>query len=451
VKEVSQRTKELLQADREHVIHSWCEVGQNSGLIIEKAHGIYLVDTEGKQYIDMASGNCCCNLGHGQKEIINAVTEAISRMDFATSFYGHSNPYLIECGEKLANLTPGNLNHFHFTSGGSESVETAFKIVRFYWYHQGQGGKYKIISLYDSYHGASGLSSYVTGTGRGTFQNPFGPSPPGIIRIPSYYCYRCTYGLNYPECDLRCARILEDVILAEGADSVAAFIAEGMIGGGGFFAPPPEWWPIVSEICGKYDVRLIADEVISGFARTGRMFGVEHWNIQPDVMTMAKGITGAYLPFGAVAVNDEVYDGLKGKMFMHGFTYSGHAISAAASCAALDIYVRDRVVENAARVGSHLKHRLEAEFSPLPAVGNIGGMGINYAIELVKDKRTKTAIHPETKAALIIKLRENGIYTRCIGRLGNRLHIGPPCTITIEEADKALDIIKPLVAELELK
>ena len=449
---VNRRTELLLKADREHIIHPWIAAGQNSGIIFEKAHGIYLVDTEGKEYVDMASGNCCCNLGHGQKEIIDAITTAISESDFTTSFYGHSNTYIIECSQKLANLTPGSLNHFYFTSGGSEAVDSATKTARLYWCNKGQAERYKIISLYDSYHGASGFSAYVTGSGQGAFQNAFGPAPPGLIRIPSFYCYRCIYGLTYPECDVRCARILEDVIQAEGANSIAAFIAEPMLGGGGgFVESPSEWWPIVSEICRKYEVILIADEVISGFARTGKMFGVENWNIQPDMMTMAKGINGAYLPFGAMAISDEVYQSLKGKMFSHGFTYCGHAIPAAASCAALDIYVRNKVVENAAKVGKHIKQRLDSEFSSLPYVGNIGGMGINHSIELVSDKRTKTPIGQDVKAELIRKLLENGIYTRIIGRLGNRLHIGPPCTITTDEADRVLDIIQPLVAEVKPK
>ncbi len=446
---MNRRTQELVKADAEHVIHPWYTVGQNSGIVFEKAHGIYLVDTEGKEYIDLASGNCCCNLGHGRKEIIEAVSEAISKTDFTTAFYGHSNVYVIECAKKLANLTPGDLKRFHFVSGGSEAVDTAFKIARFYWHSKGRASKSRIISLYDSYHGASGYSMYATGTGQGAFQTSFGAAMPGFLRIPSYYCYRCTYGLTYPQCDLRCARILEDIIIAEGAESIAAFIAEPMIGGGGFYEPPPEWWPIIAGILKKYEVLLIADEVLSGFARTGKMFAVENWNIHPDIMTMAKGITGAYLPFGAVAVNEDVYQLLKGKIFMHGFTYCGHAIPAAASCAALDIYIKDKVVENAAKVGNHIKRRLEAEFLPLPCVGNIGGMGINYAIELVSDKKTRAPISQAVKVELLRSLLANGIYTRVIARFNNRLHIGPPCTTTVAEADKALDIVLHLLTELK--
>ena len=443
------RTEELIKSDAEYIIHPWYMVGQNSGIVFEKSRGIYLVDTEGMEYIDMASGNCCCNLGHGRREIIDAVTKAINETDFTTAFFGHSNVYAIECSKRLARLTPGTLKHFHFTSGGSEAVDTALKTARLYWSNQGQAGKYKIISLYDSYHGASGFSAYVTGSGQGAFQNAFGPAPVGLIRIPSFYCYRCTYGLSYPACDVRCARILEDVIQAEGSNSVAAFIAEPMIGGGGFFGPPMEWWQIIRDICQQYQVLLIADEILSGFARTGKMFGLENWAIEPDMMAMSKGINGAYLPFGAMAISDKVYQSLKGTIFSQGFTYCGHAVSAAAACAALDIYVKDRVVENVVKVGNHVKQRLEAEFSQLPCVGNIGGMGLNYALELVENKNTKKPIDPATKKELVQNMLENGIYTRIIGRLGNRLHIGPPCTITVDEADKALDIIQPLVAGLK--
>jgi adenosylmethionine-8-amino-7-oxononanoate aminotransferase len=248
---------------------------------------------------------------------------------------------------------------------------------------------------------------------------------------------------------VRCARFLEDTIQVENTNTIAAFIAEGMIGGGGFIEPPPEWWPIVSEICRKYDVLLIADEVLSGFTRTGKMFCIDHWNIKPDIMTMAKGLSGAYLPFGAMAISDEVFNVLKGNIFMHGYTYSGHAIPAAASCASLDIYIKEKVVENVVKVGNHVKQRLEAEFRSLPCVGNISGMGLNYSVELVANKKTKNPISLDTKTEIIRKLRENGVFTRAIGRFGNRLHIGPPCTSTIEEVDKALDIVLSVVAEVK--
>lgn len=448
---VSKRTQELVQADKEHMVHPYFPVGQNSGLVFDKAHGVFLVDTEGKEYFDLSSQLVCVNLGHGQKEIREAVTEAINKTDYTTSYYGHSNPYVIECSRKLAEITPGDLNHFLFTCGGSESTDSGIKIARLYWNSQGLAGKYKIISLYNSYHGETGISTYVTGMGFGTVQNPFGPVTPGFIRVPHYYCYRCMLGLKYPECNMRCARYIEDMIIAEGADSIAAVIAEPEQGAGGMIDPPPEWWSIVREICTKHNILLIVDEVMSGFTRTGKMFAIEHYKVQPDLMLMAKGITSAYVPFGGVAIGKKVYEVLEGKILLHGMTYCGHPIPAAASCAALDLYKKLKVAENAARVGNHIKERLEREFLPLPCIGNVTGKGMFQAIELVSDKKTKTVINPDVKAEFIGKVFKNGLFSRITGLLANHFQVCPPCVATIEEVDKALDILLPLVAELKSK
>ena len=447
---VSKRTQELLQADAEKVVHPMHTVGKNRGMVMEKAHGIYMVDTEGKEYIDLTSQLICVNLGHRRQEIIDAVAKAMNEIDFITTFFGLSNTYLVEVSQKLAKLTPGDLNHFHYTSGGSEAIDSAIKIARMYWGKKGLAGKYKIISMYASYHGSAGVSTNVTGLGRGLMQNPFGPVSPGFIKVPPPYSYRCMFG-DVPDCGQATIDYLEAVIQAEGPESIAAFIAESIMGAAGMIEPPPNWWPQVAEICKKYDILLIVDEVMSGFARTGKMFACEHWNIKGDMMTMAKGIVNSALPFGAVALNDKVYNVLKDAFLMHGFTYSGHPISAAASSAALDIYTRDKVVENAAKVGNHIKQRLEAEFLPLPSVGCIDGRGVFQAIELVKDKSSKEPIDTAVKEELWQKLFDAGIFTRVAGWLGNRLFICPPCTVTIKEVDKALDIVKPLVAELKSK
>ena len=447
---VSKRTQELLQTDAEKVVHGMYVVGRNMGIVMEKAHGIYLVDTEGKEYIDLSSQLICVNLGHRRQEIIDAITKAMNEIDFVTTFFGISNPYIIEVSEKLAKLTPGDLNHFHFTSGGAEAVDSAVKLARFYWNRKGLAGKYKIISLYASYHGSAGISTNVTGLGRGANQNPFGPVAPGFIHVPPPYSYRCMFG-DVPDCGQASVNYLEAVIQAEGPESIAAFIAEPIMGAAGMIEPPPNWWPQVADLCKKYDILLIVDEIMSGFARTGKMFASEHWGVKGDMMTMAKGIVNSALPFAAVALSDKVYDVLKDGMLPHGFTYSGHPIAVAASSAALDIYVRDNVVENAATIGKHIKKRLETEFVPLSCVGYADGRGVFQALELVNDKKTKAPIDQQTKEKFWQDLFDAGIFTRVIGWLGNRMFICPPCTITIEEADRALDIIKPLVAALTPK
>jgi len=447
---VTKRTQELLKADAEKVVHGMYTVGRNMGIVMEKAHGIYLVDTEGKKYIDLSSQLICVNLGHRRQEIIDAVTKAMNEIDFVTTFFGVTNPYIIEVSEKLAKLTPGDLNHFHFTSGGGEAVDSAVKLARFYWNRKGLAGKYKIISLYASYHGSAGISTNVTGLGRGANQNPFGPVSPGFVHVAPPYSYRCMFG-DVPDCGQTSIDYLESVIQAEGPESIAAFIAEPIMGAAGMIEPPPKWWPQVAELCKKYDILLIVDEIMSGFARSGKMFACEHWGVKGDMMTMAKGIVNSALPFAAVALNDKVYDVLKDNMLSHGFTYSGHPIAAAASSAALDIYVRDNVVENAAKVGKHIKQRLEAEFVPLPCVAYADGRGVFQALELVTDKKTKEPIDQQMKDKFWQDLFDAGIFTRVIGWRGNRLFICPPCVITIEEADKVLDIIKPLVAGLKPK
>ena len=445
---VSKRTQDLLQADAEKVVHGMYVVGKNRGIVMEKAHGVYLVDTEGKEYIDLSSQLICVNLGHRRQEIIDAVTKAMNEIDYVTTFFGITNPYIIEVSQKLAKLTPGDLNHFHFTSGGSESVDSAVKIARFYWSRKGLAGKYKIISLYASYHGSAGVSTSVTGIGRGANQNPFGPVSPGFVHVAPPYSYRCMFG-DVADCGEATANYLEAVIQAEGPESIAAFIAEPIMGAAGMIVPPENWWPRVAEICKKYDILLIVDEVMSGFARSGKMFAAEHWGIKGDMMTMAKGIVNSAIPFGAVALSDKVYDVLKDGNLAHGFTYSGHPMAAAASCAALDLYIRDNVVENAAKVGAHIKKRLEAEFVPLPCVAYADGRGMFQAIELVKDKKTKEPIDQAMKDKVWQDFFDAGIFTRVMGWLGNRVFICPPCTMTMEEADKFLDLMKPVIAGLK--
>ncbi len=444
----SERTQQLIQADLKYHVHPFCVVGETPEIVLEKSHGIYLVDTEGKEYIDLSSQLVCSNLGHKCKAIIDAVTEAMNSIDYVTSYYGITNPYTIELSRKLAEIMPGSLRHFFYTSGGSEAIDSALKIARSYWYYKGQPNKYKIISLYHCYHGLSGYSTHVTGLGAGIMHNPFGPPPPGFLRVPSYYSYRSMFG-DVPDSGMLSARFLENVIREEGPDSIAVFIAEPILGSAGVIEPPPEWWPTVMEICNRYNILLITDEVMTGFARTGKMFASEHWNIRPDIMTMAKGITGSVIPFAAVAFTDEVYSAFKGKLFAHGFTYTGHPIGCAAAIAAIDYYAKENLVEHAAELGKHIKERLENEFFPLPCVGVVEGRGLFQAIELVNNKETKQPLHREARDELWRKLFEYGLFTRLVGPRGNRLQICPPCIITLEEVDKALDILKPIIADLK--
>jgi len=449
---VSKKTEELLKWDAGHIVHSKWAIGGNNGIVIDKSHGIYLQDTEGKEYIDSGSQLICANLGYGQKELIDAIREELEKLQFGMLFFGVSNEASIRCGQQLSELVPEGLDHFNFTTGGSEGVDLALRLARLYWNVKGTG-KYKIIALYDSYHGTAGGGLAVTGSGRGGLGRGVAPLMPGFIHIPSYYCYRCMFGKEYPGCNIHCAQYLAEVIEKEGADNVAAFIAEPEIGAGGMIAPPPEYWPMIRETCTKYNVLLIADEVMCGFGRTGKMFTVEHWGVKPDIMIVAKGITSAYLPFGAIAFSDGIWEALKGRNFTS-YTYAGHPVCAAAAVKTMEIYKRDKVVENAAKVGQYVMERLKRDFLPLPCVGEIDGLGLMLGIEIVADKATKRPFDRNLNIMQQIQDKgwEKGMYIRVsdIGSMpGDRIAFCPPLVITAEEVDKALDILHSIVAGLK--
>ncbi len=349
-------------------------------------------------------------------------------------------------------MVPEGLDHFNFTTGGSESVDLALRLARLYWSAKGTS-KYKIIALYDSYHGTAGGGLAVTGSGRGGLARGVSPLMPGFIHVPSYYCYRCMFGKEYPSCNIHCARYLAEIIEKEGADSIAAFIAEPEMGTSGMVAPPPEYWSMIREICTRYDVLLIADEVMTGFGRTGKMFAVENWGVKPDIMIMAKGITSAYLPFGAIAFSAEIWDTLKGRIFIS-YTYAGHPVCAAAAVKTMEIYKRDKVVENAAKVGKYALERLKRQFEPLPCVGEVGGLGLMLGVEIVADKATKRPFDRKLNIMQQLQDRalEKGLYIRVsdIGSTpGDRVAFCPPLVITAEEVDKALDILYPILATLK--
>jgi len=258
------------------------------------------------------------------------------------------------------------------------------------------------------------------------------------------------FGLKYPDCDVQCARYLAEVIQSEGVGNVAAFMAEPVMGGGGLIAPPPEYWPMVRKTCDEHDVLLIGDEVHSGFVKTGKMFALQNWNVTPDIMAMAKSINNGFVPFGGVAINDRIYQVLKDNTFWHGYTYSGHPVGAAASIATLNIYARDKVVDNAAKVGKHIAERLEAEFKPLPCVDGYTALGLMIGVEIVANKATKAAFSPEMRSNIQRQMWDKGVLARPIaGYAGTRLYIAPPCIITVEEADKMLDIVLPVIASLK--
>lgn len=446
---VTKRTQELKRRSEEYIYHTQGPVGEVD-LIFEKGKGIIVTDTDGKEYMDMCSFYGCCNLGYGREELIDAAYEQMKKLSYMTTMVPYSNIPAIEYAESLASFSPKDINHFQFGNGGTEAVETAVKTAKAYWYFRGKASKYKVISVVNSYHGVGTLTGSHMGCAVG--RNCFGPEASGVVRLPHYHCYRCPFGLEYPDCGVRCAYYLETVIEQEGEDSIACMLAEPMHSWAG--GPPvSEYWPIVREICTKHHILLIADEIVNGFCRTGKNFGIDNWNVQPDLMAMGKGITGVHFPFAAVGLSDEVYSVLHGQVLMLGVTTTAHPVGCAVAKAALDIYINERIAEHVTKLGNHVRERLEKEFLPLPNVGNLAGVGLLLSMEIVADKETKCRFPAEMKICDVIRdrCREKGLLIRAFAVFGgvDLVFIYPPLIITKEEADKELDILYPIIAGLK--
>lgn len=446
----SKRTRDLLDIDRRHLVHGFGVVGEEDiGPVIEYAEGIKCWDTEGNAYFDAASQQTSNTLGHGQKDIINAICEQAKKLQFAHLLSRQSNVPVIELAAELAKVAPAGMGHFFFTNGGSEAVETAFKLSRLYWSKKGKG-KFKFISLQNGFHGAGLGSVPATRAGSGTFWTGFAPLAPGFVQAPHFYCQHCPFHLKYPGCNILCARYLENIIRAEGEDSVAAYIAEPVMGAAGNIAPPPEYFPIICKICNDYDVFLIGDEVQTGFGRTGKMWGQEHTGVNWDLMPVAKAITGCYFPFGATLISDRIYEGLRETMLWHGFTQHGNPIGAAAAKAALNLIAKDKLVENAAVVGSYVMERLQRELKPLSNVIDISGQGLMLGIELVRNKVTREPFDTATMGRWQRELLKKGLYVRLsLAKDYSRIRFNPPIITTQKEADEMLDILLAALAELK--
>lgn len=437
------RTEELLKYDREHLLHGLFTVKKNQGLVIEGADGVMLKDTDGKTLMDLSAQAINVNLGHNRRDILDVAKAQMDKLTFAFLLRGFTNLPSIELAQKLATIMPKGLDHFLWTHTGADTVDCAFRIANLYWKAKGVR-KYKIISLRKGYHGTPRGVARATNLAKGIIEEM--PPIPGHIHIPNFYCYRCPFDKEYPGCGIQCAKFLEYTIDNEGKDSVAAFIAEPEQGATGFIAPPPEYWPMVREICSKYDVLLIADEVMTGFARTGKMFAVEHWNVVPDMMCLSKGIVAGYLPFGALAISGEIFDGLSGQFLPVGSTESGNPVCCAVAIKCIDIYVKERISEHVTEVGRRARKRMEEQFLSLPHVGVVDGLGLMLAVEIVTDKETKGMPNPSL-TDLIQRLGvEKGALLRVVG---NRLGYSPPCTITREESDRGLDILYSVLTELK--
>lgn len=421
------------ELERRHVLRSWAVQNKNSYEEIVGGEGCWFWNKAGKKYLDFSSQLVNTNIGHQHPKVVAAIKEQADKLCFIAPFYA-SEPRA-RLAELIAGHTPGDLNKVLFTLGGAESNDNAIKIARQYT------GRFKVMARYRSYHGATYGAITLTGDPR---RPPVEPGIPGVVRVFEPYCYRCTFGKSYPGCGLECAEHVREVMLYEDPKSIAAFFVEPVTGTNGVFVPPPEYLPRIREICDEFGVLLVADEVMTGWGRTGKWFGVDNWQVIPDMMTMAKGLTQGYIPLGAVVVSDKIGQYFDDKMLWCGLTYSGHPLACAAGIATVQVYSDEKLIDNAARLGEVLKQRLRQIKEKHPAVGDVRSIGLFAAIELVKDRESKAPLapwngpDPGVMGQISSCLAGKGVY--CYPRW-NYLFVAPPLSINEEELELGLKAV----------
>ncbi|MCG2787762.1 MAG: aminotransferase class III-fold pyridoxal phosphate-dependent enzyme [Anaerolineae bacterium] len=433
-------SKEMVDLSKEYTFFSWSVQGQVNPIPVTKAEGIYFWDADGKRYIDFSSQLMNTNIGHQHPKVVKAIQDQAAELCFVHP--GNTTEVRALLGKKLAEITPGNsstsserrLKKTFFALGGSEANENAIKIARFYT------GRHKILARYRSYHGATHGSIALTGDYR---RLAVEPTMPGGVHFLDPFCYRCPFGQKKESCARECIKHLEEVIKYEGPDKIAAIIMEGVVGSNGLIVPPDDYWPRVREICDKYGILLISDEVMSGWGRTGEWFAVDNWKVTPDIITTAKGITSGYMPLGAVIVTDKIAQFFDDKYLYAGLTYNGHALSCAAALATIAVYEEEHLMENAREVGKYLGEKLEAIKARHPSVGDARYIGLFSTLELVQNRESKDVMPASVMAEVGKFLRQNGLFTFIMANnLGSMLFVVPPLCITKEQLDEGLAIVE---------
>ncbi len=420
-------------------------------VVITRGEGCRIWDANGKEYLDALAGLFCVNVGYGRQAIVQAITDQLQKIPFVSPFAFPNEPG-IALAQKLANIGPvGPEARSFFVTGGSEAVETALKIAKQYQRLRGFPNRYKTISRRVAYHGTTMGALSVNGlTG---IRNTFEPMVPGSRHVPIPHRYHCDYCGDGPACTGQCIREVENLIEFEGPESIAALIMEPVQNSGGCIVPPDNYFPAIRELCSKYGIVMIMDEVICGFGRTGKMFGSEHWGIKPDIMTIAKGLSSAYQPLGAAVVKKEIADaflGAEGRKLLHGITFGGHPAAAAAALANIAIIEQEHLVERAATLGRYFKTQLHAALDSHPLVGDIRGLGLFLGIELVANRETRERLPGGPMMGwLSQQLLNRGLFCRCDDRLDPVIQLSPPLIISKAEIDQCVSIIEEVIGALE--
>lgn len=451
MKQTLTSTAELIELHRKHLWlhltnHSLYETQEPP--IMAEGNGYMLKDVHGREFVDGLSGGVwVVNVGHGRTSIADAVSQQMKLLPYYAGSTA-TEPY-IRLAAKLASLLP-SLPKVYISNSGSEANEKAFKIVRQYFAVKSpRKKKYKIIYRNRDYHGTT--LAALASSGQQERREDFGPLPEGFAEIPHALCYRCSFGKSYPGCNVDCARALEQVIQQEGEDSVAAVILEPITAGGGIIPPVPEYFPVLQEICHRYGVLLILDEVVTGFGRTGALFGHQHYDVQPDIITLAKGLASGYMPISATVARQEIFNQFMAQpdepngFFRDISTFGGCTSSSVAALENIRIIEEERLTENSALMGTYLLEGLK-ELETFPIVGNVRGQGLLVGIELVKDKQSKTPLHERRLAQIVASARDEGVI---IGRMNrsvpghnNVLYMAPPLIIDRYGIDRIITAVR---------
>ncbi|MFC1921920.1 aminotransferase class III-fold pyridoxal phosphate-dependent enzyme [Chloroflexota bacterium] len=435
---------DILPLSLKHSFWTWSAQGSVSPIPVKRAKGVYFWDADDKRYLDFNSMLMCVNIGHGDERVIEAIAEQARQLVF-TAPSMTTKPRAV-LGKMLSEITPGDLDHFFFTSGGADANENAIKLARAYT------GKHKILARYRSYHGATAGAMSLTGDPRRLAWEP--NLMPGVVHFLDPYRYRSTFhrsnqDISEPDFTQDYLNHLEEIITFEGPQTIAAVILETVTGTNGILIPPEGYLQGVRELCDKYDILLICDEVMSGFGRTGQWFAVDNWNVVPDLMTMAKGLTSAYAPLGAVAISNEIAEFFEEKVYYGGLTYNSHPISLAAAIAVIKVMQEDKLIEHTQQMGTVLRRHLNDLGEQHPSVGEVRSIGLFSAIEVVKNRDTREPMAPYNGTSPEMNsirqyLLDNGVYTFIHW---NTILVNPPLVINEEELaegfqvlDKALEI-----------
>ncbi|HVD00809.1 MAG TPA: aminotransferase class III-fold pyridoxal phosphate-dependent enzyme [Candidatus Dormibacteraeota bacterium] len=424
----------MARSDRR--LYPWAVQGKIAPLTVTHARGSYFWDSDGNRWLDMCGQLAYVNVGHAHPHVVEAIKKQAETMPVIAP--DHTSPPASRLSEMLAEVTPGRLSRTFFTNGGAEANEHAIRMARTVT------GRQKIVTRYQSYHGATLATMAATGDNRRTWSEPH--TPAGFVKTLDPYRYRCPFCSKEPKCNLNCADAVAETVIGEGPETVAAILVEPITGYSGIVVPPDGYLQKLRDLCDEHGILLIFDEVIDGFCRTGKWFASEHWGVEPDIMTVAKGITSGYVPLGAAIVSDKVGDYFEDHYLGSGLTYAAHPLACAAGVATLEVYLEEELADRAERLGRRLMKRLLEMRDKHPSVGEVRGLGLLAAIELVKDKKTREPFTPqrsETRNAAMTEVVKAvwAEHARPAFRW-NLVIIAPPLTISEEELDEGLVAIE---------